>query len=217
METIPDPHRGEPVLAAGAALGDAKGAAIMVHGRGANAADILGLAESFDLPEIAYVAPEAAGHAWYPYPFLAPLARNEPYRTSALNVLATLIAKLGAAGIPPERVALVGFSQGACLSLELAARNPRRYGGVIGFTGGLMGERIDPADYSGDLAGTPVFIGSSDVDPHIPLVRVKETTAVLTGLGADVTERIYPGMGHTINADEISHARAILGGMIRSA
>lgn len=217
MQTIADPHSGEPVLVAGAPLEGARAAAIMVHGRGANAADILGLTEAFDVADIAFLAPEAAGHAWYPYPFLAPLEQNEPWRSSALNVLAGLLGGLEEQGIPPTCVALVGFSQGACLSLEFAARHPRCYGGVIAFTGGLMGERIDPAAYSGDLAGTPVFIGASDVDPHIPLARVHETALMLGGLGADVTERIYPGMAHTINADEMAHARAILAAMVKSA
>ena len=203
----PDPHAGQPVLMAGADIASARAAMVMIHGRGASASDILSLSEVFGRDGVTYIAPEAAGHTWYPYPFLAPVGRNEPGRSSALGVIAALLAILGERGLPPERVAILGFSQGACLALEFAARNPRRYGAVIGLTGGLIGERIDPAAYSGSLDDTPVFIGSSDVDPHIPLARVKETTAVLAALGAVVTERIYPGMGHTINDDEIA-ARA---------
>ena len=209
-----DPHAGQPVLMAGADIASARAAMIMIHGRGASASDILSLSEAFGREGVTYIAPEAAGHTWYPYPFLAPVERNEPGRSSALAVIGSLVGILGDRGLPPERVAILGFSQGACLALEFAARNPRRYGAVIGLTGGLIGERIDPANYSGSLDGTPIFIGSSDVDPHIPLARVKETTAVLAALGGVVTERIYPGMGHTTNDDEIAHVKKMLDAMI---
>jgi predicted esterase len=211
MVTNPDdPHLGQSVLTEGAPIGEASAAMIMIHGRGADAADIIGLAQLFERPDIAYLAPEAAGHVWYPNRFLAPRDSNEPWLSSALAVIARLVAAAGVAGTPPERVAILGFSQGACLALEFAARHPRRYAGVFALTGGLIGEGIDPAAYAGSLEGTPVFIGSSDRDPHIPLARVRESSAVMTALGAALTERIYPGMGHTIVEDEIAHIRRIL-------
>jgi predicted esterase len=210
MSDPSDPHRGQPVLRAGADLSQAKAAMIMLHGRGADAADIIGLSEVIGRPEIIYLAPEAAGHTWYPTSFLAPVTRNEPGRTSALGVIAGLIGRLGAAKLAPERIALLGFSQGACLALEFAARNPRRYGAVFGLSGGLIGEAIDQEDFSGSLDGTPAFIGCSDIDPHIPLERVRESGAIIRRLGAEVTERIYPGMGHTIVEDEIAEVRRIV-------
>jgi len=214
MANPSDPHRGQPVLSAGAEPSAAKGAMIMMHGRGADAADILGIAQVIGRQDLLYLAPDAAGHTWYPFSFLAPVEKNEPGRSSGLNVIGDLVEWLGKAGIPPEKIALLGFSQGACLSLEFAARRPRRYGGVFGLSGGLIGEATKPEDYAGSLAGTPVFLGCSDIDPHIPLARVKESTAVLQGLGAEVTERIYPGMGHTIVEDEIMIVRGILENMI---
>lgn len=205
-----DPHGGQPFLFAGAKLGEAKAAMILVHGRGADAGDILGLAEYFGRPDFAYVAPEAAGHTWYPNRFLVPVEQNEPYLSSALGVLTTLVEDIGKAGIGAERLFLLGFSQGACLSLEFAARNPRRYGGVIALSGGLIGATVEASRYPGSLDGTPVFLGCSDVDPHIPLARVKESSAVMTALGAAVTERIYPGMGHTVTGDEVEEIRKML-------
>jgi predicted esterase len=214
MNDPTDPHRGQPVLAAGAPLAGAKAAMIMIHGRGANAADILGLAGPIGREDIACLAPEAAGHAWYPQRFIAPVAMNQPYLASALAAIGRLVAACGESGIPPERVALLGFSQGACLSLEFAARHPRRYGAVFALTGGLIGEKIDALDYTGSLAGTPVFIGSGDADPHIPLARVHESTAIMRGLGAEVTERIYPGLPHTVIPDEIALVRRMLDAMM---
>jgi predicted esterase len=214
MSDPSDPHRGQPVLRAGADLSQARAAMIMLHGRGADAADIIGLSEVIGRPEIIYLAPEAAGHTWYPTSFLAPVERNEPGRTSALGVIAGLIGRLGAAKLAPEQIALLGFSQGACLSLEFAARSPRRYGAVFGLSGGLIGEAIDPDDYPGSLEGTPAFIGCSDIDPHIPLERVRESAAILRRLGAEVSEKIYPGMGHTIVEDEIVEVRRIVDEMM---
>ena len=205
-----DPHRGQPVLQAGAGLAAARAAMIMVHGRGASAADILSLAEIFQRNDIIYLAPQAADSTWYPYRFFEPVGRNEPYLSSALRVIGGLLRWLGERNMPPEKVVILGFSQGACLALEFAAREPRRYGGVIGFSGGLIGANVVPAAYSGFLNATPVLIGCGDTDPHIPLARVRETTEVMRALGAAVTERIYPGLGHTINEDEISHALAVL-------
>lgn len=213
MNTATDPHRGQPVLTAGAPLAEAQGAVILLHGRGADAADIIGLARVIERPGLAYLAPDAAGHAWYPKPFMTPAADNEPWLSSAKGVVAHLIAEVGLAGIPHERTALIGFSQGACLSLEFAARNPRRYGAVIALSGGLIGDAIPTSAYAGSLAGTPVFVGCSDVDPFIPLARVQESAAVMAHLGAEVTERIYPHAAHTIVPDEIEHARRILDGM----
>lgn len=212
-----DPHRGQAVLAAGKPLAEAEAAMVLVHGRGASAADILGLAGDLDRPDVACLAPEAAGHAWYPFSFLAPLERNEPYLTSALSLLGDVVARVTSAGIPAERVLLLGFSQGACLVLEYVARHPERYGGVAALTGGLIGPDGTPRDYTGSLDGTPVFLGTSDPDPHVPLARVEETAAVLERMGADVTTRIYPGMGHTVNRDELAHVRELLDRLVPTA
>jgi predicted esterase len=186
---------------------------ILVHGRGAPAEDILSLGRELDRPDLAYLAPQAPGYAWYPYSFLAPLEQNEPGLSDGLALLGHLLERLAGAGIPPERTVLLGFSQGACLSLEFAARNAKRFGGVVGLSGGLIGPPGTPRDYPGSLADTPVFLGCSDRDPHIPLERVQETTKVLTGMGARVTERIYPAMGHTVNEDELKHVRDLLAGL----
>lgn len=200
------------VLAAGTPLGQATAAMILVHGRGATAEDILSLGRELGRPDLAYLAPQAEGYSWYPYSFLAPLERNEPGLSNGLALLGHLVERLGAEGIPPERTVLLGFSQGACLSLEYAARNARRFGGVAGLSGGLIGPPGTPRDYPGSFDGTPVFLGCSDRDPHIPLERVKETTEVLTRMGASVTERIYPAMGHTVNEDELERVRELLAG-----
>lgn len=213
-----DPHANGPVLAAGRPLEDAPAAVILVHGRGGSAADILGLASYLGHPDLAYLAPQAAGSTWYPYPFMSPREANEPYLGSALAALGTLIGRVEAAGIPAARTVLIGFSQGACLALEFVARHPQRYGGVAGLSGGLIGpapfEHSIPRQDQGNLAGTPVFLGCSDVDPHIPLGRVHETAAALEGLGALVTTRIYPGQGHMINQDELVRVSALLDALI---
>jgi phospholipase/carboxylesterase len=209
-----DSHRAQRVAERGASLARAKAAMIMVHGRGASAEDMLALADVLAQPDLACLAPQAAGHSWYPYPFTAPIERNEPWLSSALGVIDGLLNSLAEAGFPSERVVLLGFSQGACLGLEYAARHARRYGGVIGLSGGLIGPDGTPRDYPGSLAGTPVFLGCSDIDPHIPLARVRETTAVLRRLGAAVDERIYPGMGHLINEDEIRFVRGLLAALV---
>lgn len=207
------PHRADNVLFAGEKLASAMAALILVHGRGATAESMLPLAEAFALSGVAYAAPRAAGNTWYPYSFMAPLEANEPHLTSALSVLAALVARIGGEGIPAERVALVGFSQGACLSTEFAARNARRYGAIVGLSGGLIGPPGTPRDYAGSLAGMPVFLGCSDIDPHIPVERVRESDAVLSGLGAEVDLRIYSGMGHSMNDDEIGAAKELLAGL----
>lgn len=199
-----DPHRGQPVLMTGAPLDQAQAVMVLVHGRGATAESILTLAREVDRPGFAYLAPQAAGNAWYPYSFLNPIADNEPHLSSALALLAALFEHLAQAGFPPEKVMLTGFSQGACLSLEFVARNARRYGGVAGLSGGLIGPDGTPRDYPGSLAGTPIFLGCSDVDAHIPKERVQQSAEVLRQLGADVTARLYPGLGHTVNQDELA-------------
>jgi len=177
------PHGGERVLTGGAPLETASGALIAIHGRGAGAEDIIALAREIALSNVTILAPQAAGNTWYPYRFLEPTERNEPYLSSALRIVADLIARLGEHRFPPERVALMGFSQGACLALEAVARNARRYAGVIGFSGGLIGPPGTPFDFAGSLDGTPVFLGCSDVDPHIPKERVEESAAALDRLG----------------------------------
>ncbi|MCD6057655.1 MAG: Phospholipase/Carboxylesterase [Thermomicrobiales bacterium] len=210
-DEVRHPHGGQRVLLGGAALESAKGGLIAIHGRGAGAEDIIALAREVAPPGVTILAPQAAGNTWYPYRFLEPTERNEPYLSSALRIVAELIAQLGDQGIPSERVALLGFSQGACLALEAAARNARRYAGVIGFSGGLIGPPGTSFDFPGSLDRTPVFLGCSDVDPHIPKERVEESAAALERLGAAVDVRLYPGMGHTVNRDELEAARSILG------
>ena len=197
-------HAGQPVLSAGVPLGQAKAAMLLVHGRGGSAEDRLGLAANFAQLSFAYIAPQAAGNTGYPQRFLAPLAENEPWLSAALQRVGELVAQIEQAGIPAERIVLLGFSQGACLALEFAARNARRYGGVIGLSGALIGPPGLPRQRSGTLAETPIFLGCSDVDFHIPVAQVRESTQVLRTLGGAVTERIYPGLGHTVNEDELA-------------
>jgi predicted esterase len=183
---------------------------ILLHGRGATAANILGLARQFSRPEIAYLAPQAAGNTWYPYSFLAPLEQNEPGLSSGLRVIADLLKEIAQHNLPPEKTLIAGFSQGACLALEFAARNARRYGALIGLSGGLIGPPGTPREYRGSLDATPVFLGCGDMDSHIPLDRVEETAQVFHRLQAQVTERIYPGMGHAINEDELAFVQQLL-------
>jgi phospholipase/carboxylesterase len=204
------PHQGQEVLTAGRPLATAQGAMILIHGRGASAYDIMELGILLDGDELALLAPQAANYTWYPHSFLAPIADNEPYLSSALATVASLVARVEAAGIPTEKIILAGFSQGACLASEFAARNAQRYGGLLLFSGGLIGPPGTPREYTGSFDGTQVFIGCSNIDAHIPLVRVQETTETLTALGADVNEKIYPGMGHTIIQDEMEQAKKIV-------
>jgi len=211
-----DPHRAQPVLSYGAPLEGARAAMVMLHGRGASARDILGIADVLGRTDYAYLAPDAAGGTWYPYSFLSPIEQNEPWLSSALACVARVVDAVQRAGVPAERTMLLGFSQGACLTLEFTARNARRYGGVAALTGGLIGPDGTPRDYAGSLDGTPIFIGSSDPDPHIPIARVHESARVLTTMGAVVTTRIYPGMGHTVNEDEIGNVRALMEGVLAS-
>lgn len=204
------PHRNQPVLTEGQSLQKARGAVILLHGRGASAENILGVKEELQLSELAYLAPQAADHTWYPHSFLAPLELNEPWLYSALELVASIFDKLQSSGIPRAKVAILGFSQGACLATEYVARHPERYLGLIAFTGGLIGPEGTQFHYSGDLAGTPCFLGSGDPDPHVPWKRVTESAAVLRALRGEVTLERYPQMPHTINHDEILQARKIL-------
>jgi len=203
------PHAGQPLLHSGSPLATAHAAMLLVHGRGASAADIMTVGQELMHSDFAYLAPQAAGNAWYPNPFTAPIESNEPYLSSAMSVLEEVLAKV-AEHVPPERVILLGFSQGACLTLEFCARHARRYGGVVAFTGGLIGPDGTPRDYPGSFQGTPIFIGSSDVDPHIAKGRVLEAGEVLEHMGAAVTVKLYPNMAHTVNADEIHSAAQIV-------
>lgn len=209
-KTNPEPHQGQRIYTAGKPLAEAQAAMILVHGRGATAVSILELADELYHPEFAYLAPQAAGNTWYPYSFLAPTTQNEPGLSSGLHVIADLIGQIEDTGIPAERIVLAGFSQGACLASEFAARHARRYGGLLAFSGGLIGPPGTPREYAGSLAGTPLFLGCSDVDFHIPLDRVEETAVTLTHLGANVNKQIYPTMGHTIVQDEINQANRIV-------
>ncbi|MDG5767662.1 dienelactone hydrolase family protein [Balneolales bacterium ANBcel1] len=241
------PHQGQPVLEKGKPLDQAKGAVILIHGRGASADSILTLYDELmhleesagarkegaagarkettagsqvsaadpqnggaSVADLAWMAPQAANHTWYPYPFMSPLEQNEPWLESALQVMDELITKALGAGIPKERIVLAGFSQGACLSTEFAARNADRYGGVVALSGGVIGPDVDYSRYRGSMKKTPVFIGCSDIDSHIPEHRVQDTAGVFENLGADVTKKIYPGMGHTVNEDELHHFRNML-------
>ncbi len=203
------PHQGQLLLQQGKPLNEVKAAMILVHGRGATAQSILELATVLPHPEMAYVAPQAQGNTWYPYSFLAPI-ENQPGLDSGLQAVADAVAQVEAAGIPTDKIIIGGFSQGACLASEFVARNARRYGGLLVFSGGLIGPPGTPRNYDGSLDGTPVFIGCSDVDFHIPVERVEETAVTLTNLGAIVNKKIYPNMGHTIIQDEIDEAQKIV-------
>ena len=194
------------LFTAGADPRAAAGLLLMVHGRGASAQDILSLAPHLHAEGFAFWAPQATNATWYPYPFLVPPQRNEPWLSSALALLGDLVDEAVGLGVPREKIWLVGFSQGACLSLEFAARHAGRWGGVAGFSGGLIGDRVERSRYTGDFAGTPVFVGCSDIDMHIPVERVRESSQVMADLHGSVMERIYPGMGHTITEDELAEA-----------
>lgn len=198
------------IIFAGKKLHEAKKALIMLHGRGASAEDILRLTHYLAVEDFAIVAPQATNYTWYPYSFLVPRKQNEPWLTSALDLLTDEVGNIISNGIKAENIFFTGFSQGACLTLEFVTRKAQKWGGVIAFTGGLIGDKIDPTLYSGDFQGTPVFIGTSNPDPHVPVDRVRETTALLEKMNAKVTEKIYPNMGHTINEDEIEQANKLI-------
>lgn len=204
------PHAGEPTLRRGAALEEAKLAVIMIHGRNAGPANILELASMIDHPDAVYLAPGAHRGAWYPTSFLSPIEQNEPGISSGISVIHALTDEIIAAGIPAERIVLLGFSQGACLAGTAAQRRPMRYGGVLMFSGGLIGPPGTSWSDEGSLAETPVFLGCSNIDFHIPEKRVRDSATHFTRMGADVTMRIYEGMGHLVNDDEIAFANQLL-------
>ncbi len=210
-------HQGGSVHIAGEPLKVARAAMLMVHGRGAGADDILSLVPLIHEPGFAYLAPQAFGNTWYPQSFLVPLAENEPWLSSALAFLADTHRTIEAAGIPAERTIFLGFSQGACLALEYAARHARRYGGVAGLSGALIGPPELPRNYAGSLAGTPVFLGCSDADFYVPRERVDASADILRLLGADVAERLYPQMGHTTNQDELDSVRLMMQKVLEEA
>ena len=197
-------------MTAGTALDDAEAAIIALHGRGATARSIVTSTNRLQQPGVAVLAPQAANNTWYPQSFLAPVEQNEPGRSSGLQAIDDAIETVMAADIPRERILLLGFSQGACLASEYVARNPRRYGGLVAFSGGLIGEEIDPDDYAGDLEEMPYFVGCSDVDPHIPAERVHVSATVFERLNADVEKRLYEGMGHLVNEDEMAYAEGMV-------
>jgi len=205
-----DKYGGQPIVAVGAPLGQAPATVIMVHGRNAGPANILDLVPHLGRRDLAYLAPTAAGGTWYPLSFMADISRNEPYLTSALQSLETVLAHAEAAGVARSRIVILGFSQGACLTSEFAVRHASRFGGLIIFTGGLIGPPGTEWDYPGNFSGTPVFFGSGDPDAHVPVTRVLESAEVFTRMGADVKTSIYPGRGHWVGDEEVEIARAML-------
>jgi phospholipase/carboxylesterase len=200
---------GQRVLEAGEPLQSARAAMVLLHGRGATAEDIMTVASEVQMPGWAFLAPQAAGNTWYPNPFTAPLESNEPYLTAALDTVTRAVERVETR-VPAQRIVVLGFSQGACLTLEWAARNARRYGGIVGLSGGLIGPEGTSRDYSGAFDQTPVFLGCSDIDPHIPMQRVVEAGEVLKRIGGDVTVRFYPGMGHLVGIEEINTIRELI-------
>jgi phospholipase/carboxylesterase len=198
------------IITAGKKLSEAKKALIMIHGRGGTAENIISLAEHLDVDDYALLAPQVTGNTWYPYSFMAPLQQNEPALSSALSVISDTVNDLLAQGFTEKQIYFLGFSQGACLTLEFVTRNATHYGGVVAFTGGLIGDKIYQEHYSGDFKGTPVFIGTSDPDMHVPVERVYATSNILRDMNADVTEKVYPNMGHTITQDEIDNANTLI-------
>ncbi len=207
-----DPHAGQPIYRAGETLETARAVMIMIHGRGASAQDILSLTRELPQDGFCFLAPQAINSTWYPYRFMEPMEQNEPYLSSALNLVDSLVQRVERTGVPKEKLMLLGFSQGACLATEYAARHATRYGGIVGLSGGLIGPDGTPRDYAGTFQDTPVFLGCSDVDFHIPKERVIETADVLKRMGAAVELRLYPNMDHTVNRDELEY----VGGMMRA-
>lgn len=206
-------HQGQPVLTIGKPLDRAAAAMVLLHGRGSTAQSTLSLASELAHPDFAYLAPQAVGNTWYPNSFLAPIASNEPYLSSALRAVKEVLDRLSEVGIPLEQTILLGFSQGACLALEFAARNAQRYGGVVGLSGGLIGPNGTPRDYAGSLAGTPVFLGCSEADFHISKERVLHSADTLRRLEGKVTVRLYPNMGHMVNQDELDFVQSMMAGI----
>jgi predicted esterase len=209
---IPGPHAGQPVMLAGRRPQEGSAAMVLLHGRGGSAEGMLSLAAELDWPQFSFLAPQAADNSWYPQSFLAPVADNEPWLSSALAMVECTLDHVREGGIASERTILLGFSQGACLTLEAVARRRGRLGGVVAWSGALISARPDP----GALAGTPLFLGCSDRDPHVPQARVRDTAAAMRAGGAEVTERIYPGLGHTVNQDEIGALQELMGEVMGS-
>jgi len=197
-------------ITAGQSLETASKVLIMMHGRGGSAEDILGLSDHLQVKDFAIVAPKATNNTWYPYSFLMPPQQNEPWLSSALQVIKEIINDLVAKGVTQELIYFLGFSQGACLTLEFVTRNATRFGGVVALTGGLIGDKIYEQNYVGNFDGTKIFIGTSDPDPHVPVQRVHDSELILRKLNAAVTVKVYKGMGHTINQDELDAANMIL-------
>ena len=212
--TASGPHAGQPVLTTGKPLGQSPVVVIMIHGRGAGPENILELASALAQPDVTYLAPAAANNTWYPYSFMSDIARNEPYLSSALSVVKSLVSQVEASGIRRDRIVILGFSQGACLTTEFAIRNASPFGGFVAFSGGAIGPPGTKWDETGRFDGTPIFFGCSNVDPHIPEPRVIESAELCERMGARVTRRIYPGMGHLVNDDELAWARALLESLI---
>ncbi len=211
-----DPHAGQPVLTRGVPLGEGRAVMIMLHGRGAGPANIIDLAGPLEHREFTYLAPGASGGTWYPFSFMDPIEQNEPGITSGLAAIDRLVQQVIGKGMPTERIMLLGFSQGACLASTYAVRHPARFGGVIVYSGGLIGPPGTRWDSTGSFEQTPVFLGCSDVDAHVPAARVHESAEVFRRMGADVTERIYPGMGHLVNQEELEFARGLMAGVAAS-
>lgn len=214
MEKDQDPHGGQPVLHEGTPVDDAEAAVVLLHGRGATADSILGFREAFGGENVAYLAPEARGREWFPWSFTAPVKDNQPKMGSALRLVNDLYEYLREAGVPSERLGFVGFSQGACIAAEFVARNPREYGGVGVLSGGVVGHDVGFDDYDGSLEGTPVFVGCGDEDDQVPVERVHRTVGVFESLNGDVTERVYEGMDHTVNADEVEEVARIISSFV---
>jgi phospholipase/carboxylesterase len=198
------------IVTAGKELSVTSKVLILLHGRGGSAEDILSLSSHLDVKDYSLIAPQATNNTWYPFSFIAPPSQNEPWLSSALDLLKELTDDLLNKGISSENIYFAGFSQGACLTLEFAARNAKKWGGVVAFTGGLIGDRIYGENYKGDFEGTPVFIGTGNPDPHVPVERVYATTNILKNMNASVTEKVYNNMGHTINQDEIDNANKLV-------
>ena len=191
------------IITEGLSLNKAKKALIMIHGRGADAHDIIAVARYLKVDDFALVAPQAENRTWYPHSFLVPIQQNEPFFSKSLDAIQNVVAAIQQNGIKKENIYFLGFSQGACLALEFTARNATKYGGIVAFTGGLIGDRVYEDHYSGNFENTAVFIGTSDPDFHVPVERVNETEALLKKMGASVTKKIYKNMGHTISQDEV--------------
>jgi len=198
------------IITAGKELMSTSKVLILLHGRGGSAEDILSLSSNLNVKDFTLFAPQATNNSWYPYSFLAPPSKNEPWLSSALKILKQLLDRITSTGIPTENIFFSGFSQGACLTLEFVTRNANKYGGIASFTGGLIGDKIYKENYKGDFGGTPIFIGTSNPDPHVPVERVYATTKILREMNASVIEKVYNNMGHTINQDEIDNANKLL-------